>query len=456
MPKQSNENFNVVQRRSLNNNTPQRKTSSNASEEQMDLDLRISELTNEQSIRQDILSVLENEQDLSEYDEYLKDLENEEYTTKKSFDHSKHINESVDTINLNGSLIDLNRSRLDTINESMTEAMQLNIKKLQLNKKEDPALISASSNTNEIKNNYTNNMKNGKNKIMTRKPLPVHQVQCRTKITNVSNLSNNNICNNNIKINNINNNSTNSTSSINSVNKSKNVPNHNTRVSRSNNNIKAYNNQASQNQHNSEVSRRNSLVQQRAISSGGSTTSIDKCKSITKPLPLPAKAKAEKISVDLEIFNPVTNSVGTNTPITILQPKAQKAIPRYVNLIENKAISQSMVNRPSSAGSTNSISLKTTMYAKLDSSRLENNKKHISDSKVEEDNKQLINKLTHNNIQKEPINNVKLIASNIQNDEKSKAAPSSKNKHQEHSTDQLNKSSILTKSSSNLEKKAGK
>jgi hypothetical protein len=36
-------------------------------------------------------------------------------------------------------------------------------------------------------------MKNGKNKIMTRKPLPVHQVQCRTKITNVSNLSNNNI-----------------------------------------------------------------------------------------------------------------------------------------------------------------------------------------------------------------------------------------------------------------------
>ena len=60
-----------------------------------EFDLRISELTNEASIRQDILGIIsisnhnnnnniehDNEQDLSEYDDYLRDLENNDEWNK--------------------------------------------------------------------------------------------------------------------------------------------------------------------------------------------------------------------------------------------------------------------------------------------------------------------------------------------------------------------------------------
>lgn len=244
MPKNPNENFNIVQRRAAHNSTPQRKTSSNASE---DFDLRISELTNEQSVRQEILSVLENEQDLSEYDDYLKDLENEEYQVKKPA--TSEANQDETTI-LNGSLIDLNRSKLDTINESMTEAMQLNIKKLQLNKKEDSGLQQATGSNNSIHNETnknavtTNSVKtnNAKGKSMTRKPLPIHQANSRTKNTPSNN-------NGNIRISNANN-GTNSSASINSnAGRTKNLPSHVPRANRSNNiNIRPYNN-PSNNQH---------------------------------------------------------------------------------------------------------------------------------------------------------------------------------------------------------------
>jgi len=118
-----------------------RKASSIASQDLPDLsefDLKISELTNEASIRQDILMGIsnnnnnnnknnDNEQDLSDYDEYLKELENEEYPHRPG-----RSDEACSQLDLDKS------SKLDTIDESsLTEGMHLKIKKLQLNKKSE-------------------------------------------------------------------------------------------------------------------------------------------------------------------------------------------------------------------------------------------------------------------------------------------------------------------------------
>ena len=143
----------------------------------MSFDLKINELTNEESIRQEILGIntinyenddLNNEQDLSDYDEYLRDLEREEYPEKepilnKTLEVQKN---GVDEIN--GSITDLNnKSRLDTINESATELVQLNIKKLQLNKKEEQAAPAAVLVTKPL--TMAEKIKNAKSKINVNK-----------------------------------------------------------------------------------------------------------------------------------------------------------------------------------------------------------------------------------------------------------------------------------------------
>ncbi len=110
-----------------------------------EFDLKISELTNEASIRQEILTAIsphnhhhnhshpENEQDLSDYDDYLKQLESEEFPQRPG--RSDEISPAENTI----SLLDLSKAgKLDTIDEtSLTDGMQLKIKKLQLNKKSE-------------------------------------------------------------------------------------------------------------------------------------------------------------------------------------------------------------------------------------------------------------------------------------------------------------------------------
>jgi len=118
-----------------------RKPSSTASQDLPDLsdfDLKISELTNEASIRQDILLAIsnnnnknnDNEQDLSDYDEYLKELETEEYPHRPGI----RSDEACSQLDLDKS------SKLDTIDESsLTEGMHLKIKKLHLNKKSEEA-----------------------------------------------------------------------------------------------------------------------------------------------------------------------------------------------------------------------------------------------------------------------------------------------------------------------------
>ena len=103
----------------------------------------------ENSIKQDTIQVAEtpnrneemiNEQDLSEYDEYLNALYAEEHLNNKSTNPE---NSSV-----MGSLVDVKSNKLDTINESINELMQMNIRKLHLNKKPDnPKLLPDDSNS---------------------------------------------------------------------------------------------------------------------------------------------------------------------------------------------------------------------------------------------------------------------------------------------------------------------
>lgn len=122
-----------------------RKCSSVVSQE-TSFDLKINELTNEESIRQEILGInamnyenddLNNEQDLSDYNDYLRDLEKEEYAEKEPILNKTMEVQNVAMEEISGSITDLNKPKLDTINESITEVVQLNIKKLQLNKKEE-------------------------------------------------------------------------------------------------------------------------------------------------------------------------------------------------------------------------------------------------------------------------------------------------------------------------------
>ena len=103
----------------------------------------------ENSIKQDTIQVAEtphrnedmiNEQDLSEYDEYLNALYAEEHVNNKS--------SNLENSSLMGSLVDVKANKLDTINESINELMQMNIRKLHLNKKPDnPKLPNDNSKT---------------------------------------------------------------------------------------------------------------------------------------------------------------------------------------------------------------------------------------------------------------------------------------------------------------------
>lgn len=186
----------------------------------------------------------------------------------------------------------------------------------------------------------------------------------------------------------------------------------------------------------------------------------------TKALP-PTKTKSEKISVDLDLFNPVTNtsSVGTNTPITTLQPKPQKAIPRYVNLSNNNISGStqkaaSVVNRSNSAGS-----VKSNVISPANSNAILNTSsqpsKKSSSTKPDESIKQPI-KLSTGSLQSKEPSNVQP-KTNLQKDFQQQpikmtaktSSSSSIAKKDEVQTNQLNKPSILTKSSSNLEKKSG-
>lgn len=185
-----------------------------------EFDLKINELTNEASIRQEILASMNsheedcnNEQDLSEYDDYLKELENEELPQRpaKSNEKASESDEPFkSTLEKSG--------KLDTIDESsLTEVMQLNIKKLQLNKKNEESKSTEvkKAQGNIIKNNQTNLKKTAVISNNSKSAAQISNLKSQGKLVNETSPSTSEILNNS------NNNSIKNNTSMNATNASR-------------------------------------------------------------------------------------------------------------------------------------------------------------------------------------------------------------------------------------------